>query len=153
VPALGVVPPPQASTAEVKAEKKQTQDALDREKQVNDDLLRALDREQRALYFRRIDLAAREAGSGQAWRHTDARAVEAGTSTNIYVAGMLPDTTYEMRHVFSDGTGSTPVTFTTGSIPATLSLPTFNTAQPPGPGSDTDQGLVFHSLIGPSSAD
>jgi WD40 repeat protein len=49
-----------AGTAEVKAEQKQTKEALDREKETNDALLRALGREQLALYFRQIDLAARE---------------------------------------------------------------------------------------------
>src|SRR5262249_23766290 len=34
-----------------------------------------------------------------AWRNTDIRAVVPGTSTNFFVAGMLPNTTYEMRHV------------------------------------------------------
>src|SRR5678816_2462334 len=58
------------------------------------------------------------AGDHPSWRNTDARAVVPGTSTSFFVAGMLPDTTYQMRHVFSDGTGSTPLSFTTGSIPA-----------------------------------
>lgn len=49
-----------ASNAEVTAEQKQTKAALDREKETNDALLRALDREQRALYFRQIALAERE---------------------------------------------------------------------------------------------
>lgn len=82
-----------------------------------------------------------------AWRSTDTRAVVPGKSTNVFVAGMLPSTTYEMRHVFSDGTGSTPLLFTTGSIPASLTLPAFTVPQPPGPDSDTAQDMVFHSLI------
>jgi WD40 repeat protein/serine/threonine protein kinase len=49
-----------ASNVEVKAEQEQTKAALDREKQTNDALSRALDREQRALYFHRIALAERE---------------------------------------------------------------------------------------------
>jgi len=60
------------------------------------------------------------AGDHPAWRNTDSRAVELGTSTNFFVAGMLPNTTYQLRHVFSDGTGSAPVLFTTGSLPSTL---------------------------------
>jgi WD40 repeat protein/serine/threonine protein kinase len=54
--------------AEVKAEHKQTQDALDREKKTNDARLRALEREQRALYFRRIALAEREIEAGNIGR-------------------------------------------------------------------------------------
>jgi arylsulfate sulfotransferase len=87
------------------------------------------------------------AGENPVWRNTDTRAVEPGKSTNFFVAGMLPNTTYQMRHVFSDGTGSAPVLFTTGSIPASLTIPAFTVLQPPGPGSDTDQDMVFHSLV------
>src|SRR6516162_7423528 len=57
------------------------------------------------------------AGDHPAWRNTDTRAVVPGKSTNFFVAGMLPNTTYQMRHVFSDGTGSTPLLFTTGVLP------------------------------------
>src|SRR5262249_2187240 len=63
---------------------------------------------------------------------------------------MLPDTTYQMRHVFSDGTGSAPLPFTTGALPSTLTFPTLTASQPPGPGSDPDQDMVFHSLAGPA---
>jgi hypothetical protein len=84
------------------------------------------------------------AGDHPAWRNTDARPVVPGKSTNFFVAGMLPTTTYQMRHVFSDGTASSPLLFTTGSIPATLAIPAFTVDQPPGPGSDTDQDMVFH---------
>src|SRR5262249_53345926 len=46
------------------------------------------------------------AGESPAWRNTGVRAIEPGKSTNFFVAGMQPNTTYQMRHVFSDGTGS-----------------------------------------------
>src|SRR5262249_28442871 len=82
------------------------------------------------------------------WRNTDTRAVVPGKSTNFFVAGMLPNTTYQMRHVFSDGTGSAPLLFTTGSIPANLTIPTFTVRQPPGAGSDTDQDMIFHQRVG-----
>ncbi len=82
-----------------------------------------------------------------AWRNTDTRTVVPGKSTNVLIAGMLPNTTYEMRHVFSDGTGSAPLLFMTGSIPATVTIPAFTVRQPPGPGSDVDQDTVFHQLI------
>ena len=84
------------------------------------------------------------AGDDPAWRNTDTRAVEPGTSTNVFVAGMLPNTTYQMRHVFSDGTGSAPLLFTTGALPSTLSFPTYSVSQPPGPGSDPGQDMIFH---------
>lgn len=87
------------------------------------------------------------AGDHPAWRNTDARAVEPGTSTNFFIAGMLPNTTYQMRNVFSDGTGSAPVLFTTGAIPANLTIPAITVQQPPGPGGDLDQDMVFHQRI------
>ena len=84
------------------------------------------------------------AGANPVWRNTDTRAVVSGTSTNFFVAGMLPNTTYQMRHVFSDGTGSAPVLFTTGSLPTTLSFPTYTATLPPGPASDSAQDMIFH---------
>jgi hypothetical protein len=88
------------------------------------------------------------AGDHPSWRNTDSHAVVPGKSTNVFVAGMLPNTTYEMRHVFSDGTGSAPLLFTTGAIPSTLTFPALTVQQPPGPESDRDQDMVFHSLAG-----
>jgi hypothetical protein len=88
------------------------------------------------------------AGDDPAWRNTDSRAVAPGMSTNVFVAGMLPNTTYQMRHVFSDGAGSEPLTFTTGSIPANLTIPAFTVQQPPGPESELDQDMVFHQTTG-----
>lgn len=87
------------------------------------------------------------AGNNPAWRNTDVRTVVPGKSTNVFIAGMLPNTTYEMRHVFSDGTGSAPLYFTTGSIPANLTFRPFTVPQPPGPGSDQDQDMIFHQLL------
>src|SRR5262245_32292075 len=86
------------------------------------------------------------AGEHPAWRNTDMRPVVLGASTNFFVAGMLPNTTYQMRHVFNDGTGSAPLLFTTGDLPSTLIFPNFTVSQPPGPGSDPDQDMVFHIL-------
>jgi arylsulfate sulfotransferase len=89
------------------------------------------------------------AGDHPAWRNTDARAVVPGKSTNVFVAGLLPNTTYQMRHVFSDGTGSAPLLFTTGSIPSTLNFPPITAPQPPGPGSDLNQDVLFQSHARP----
>lgn len=87
------------------------------------------------------------AGGDPEWRNTDARTIEPGKSTNIFVAGMLPNTTYQMRHVFSDGTGSEPVLFTTGSLPTNLTIPAFTVLDPPGPESDAEQDMIFHQFI------
>jgi hypothetical protein len=84
------------------------------------------------------------AGDQPSWRSTNDLPTKPGTSTNFFVAGMLPSTTYEMRDVFSDGATSLPLLFTTGSLPTTLSFPTFTVQQPPGPGSDAEQDMIFH---------
>ena len=89
----------------------------------------------------------RVAGDSSVWRNTNTLAVVPGKSTNFFVAGMLPNTTYEMRDVRSDGTGSAPQLFTTGALPSTLTFPTFTVSQPPSPSSDLDQDMVFHSLV------
>jgi arylsulfate sulfotransferase len=80
------------------------------------------------------------------WRSTNTLPVVPGESTNFLVAGMLPSTTYEMRHVLSDGTSSAPLLFTTGAIPASVVFPSFTVIQPPGPGSDLNQDMLFQVL-------
>ncbi len=87
------------------------------------------------------------AGDHPAWRNTDTRPAVPGKSTNVFVAGMLPNTTYEMRDVRSDGTASAPVFFTTGGLPAGLTFPAFTVPQPPGPDGDTALDMVFHQRI------
>jgi hypothetical protein len=89
------------------------------------------------------------AGDNPSWQSTNDLPSLPSRSTNFLVAGMLPSTTYEMRDVFSDGTASAPLLFTTGAIPSTVSLPTFTVPQPPGPGSDLDQDLLFQQLANP----
>jgi hypothetical protein len=86
------------------------------------------------------------AGPDPSWRSTSELPVDEGKSTNFLVAGMLPNTTYEMRHVLEDGTASAPLFFTTGSLPANLAFPTFTASQPPGPGPDQNQDMIFHQL-------
>jgi arylsulfate sulfotransferase len=86
------------------------------------------------------------AGDHPSWRSTNTLVCETGKSENFLVAGMLPDTSYEMRHVLEDGTASAPLFFTTGSLPATLTFPTFTVQQPPGPGSDVNEDMIFHQL-------
>src|SRR5262245_47672841 len=84
------------------------------------------------------------AGDTPSWRNTNTLPVVPGKSTNFFVAGMLPNTTYEMRDVRSDGTGSAPLFFTTGALQSTLAFPAFTVQQPAGTGSDLDQDMIFH---------
>ena len=81
------------------------------------------------------------------WQDTSPLPIVPGESTNFIVAGMLPQTTYLMRHVLDDGTVSAPVPFTTGSLPANLSFPTATVLQPPAAGTDLSQGTIFHAGI------
>ncbi len=81
------------------------------------------------------------------WQSTSSQAIVPGESTNFIVAGMLPNTTYLMRHVLADGTTSTPITFTTGSLPAGLTFPTFTEQLPPTAGADPSQNMVFHAAV------
>jgi hypothetical protein len=85
----------------------------------------------------------RPVGDPGAWMSTGETPVVAGLSTNILVAGMFPDTTYEMVGVTDLGRLPT-VTFTTGPLPGDLMFPQFTVVQPPGPGSDLSQNIVLH---------
>ncbi|HEV3257550.1 MAG TPA: aryl-sulfate sulfotransferase [Gemmataceae bacterium] len=86
------------------------------------------------------------AGDSPSWRNTNTLPVVPGKSTNFFVAGMLPNTTYEMRDVLSDGTGSVPLLFTTGALPTTLTFPTYTVRQEPGLDSDLNQDMTFHTV-------
>ena len=59
------------------------------------------------------------------WTSTNALPCERGQSRNFVVAGMLANTTYEMVHRGGDDDDATPLLFTTGTPPATLSIPAF----------------------------
>ena len=90
-------------------------------------------------------------GSNQPWSSTAELPIVPGESTNFLVAGMLPDTTYLMRHVLNDGTTSAPLTFKTGPLPTNLAFPTFTVQQAPSPGTGLTQDIVFHvGVSGPA---
>src|SRR5262249_18361747 len=84
------------------------------------------------------------AGDQPSWRSTNELASRPGESTNFLVAGILPNTTYEMRHVFSDGTTSSPLLFTTGRLSSTLTFPTYTLPEPPGANTALDQDMIYH---------
>lgn len=81
------------------------------------------------------------------WQNTSPLPIVPGESTNFIVAGMLPNTTYLMRHVLDDGTVSAPLTFTTGSLPTNVNFPSFTVLQPPGAGTDLSRTTIFHAGI------
>lgn len=88
-------------------------------------------------------------GSNQSWDSTAALPIVPGESTNFLVAGLLPNTTYLMRHVLGDGTTSAPLTFKTGALPANLTFPTFTILRAPTRRTDPTQDIVFHVGIHP----
>src|SRR5579883_373176 len=87
-------------------------------------------------------------GPNPSWTDTAPQPIVPGESTNFLVAGMLPNTTYQMRYVLDDGTASAPLEFTTGSLPADLTFPTFTQPQTPPSGSDSSSDLILHFGLG-----
>lgn len=81
------------------------------------------------------------------WHSTNTLLCRPGKSSNFLVAGMLPHTIYQMRHVLDDGTASSPILFTTDSLPATVTSASFTVRQQ-GPQTDFSQDIVFHVLAG-----
>ena len=93
-----------------------------------------------------------EQGPTLSWQNTSPLPIVPGESTNFIVAGMLPNTTYLMRHVLEDGTVSAPVAITTGSLPANVNFPTFTVVQPPAAGTDLSQSEIFHAGVNKGKA-
>jgi hypothetical protein len=83
-----------------------------------------------------------------AWTSTNTLPCVRGQSRNFVVAGMLANTTYEMVHRGGhDGAAPVaPLLFTTGTPPATLSIPLFTIRQAPAPGADLRRDLIYHNL-------
>lgn len=69
-------------------------------------------------------------------------------SSNFYVAGMLPSTTYAINYTIANSHGSksgTPINFTTGPLPSG-NFPTQVVLTSPQAGADTADGYLVHSL-------
>ncbi|HTI14667.1 MAG TPA: aryl-sulfate sulfotransferase [Dictyobacter sp.] len=83
------------------------------------------------------------------WQHTGAQPCRSLRSLNFLVAGMLANTTYEMKHV-TIGSASMRISpslfFTTGTPPKEVTFPGFTQIQAPGPHSDTTQNQLVHLL-------
>jgi hypothetical protein len=87
-------------------------------------------------------------GPNPSWQDTTQLPIVPGESTNFLVAGLLPSTTYIMRDVLDNGSTSTPVAFTTGSLPTNLTFTTVTDPLAPTPASDLSQNIVLHMGIG-----
>jgi streptogramin lyase len=81
---------------------------------------------------------------------TDWKPCSGNTSTNFYVAGMYPTTTYTMNYQVQINGVTTPgpsaLSFTTGALPAGIAFPTFTVNAPGQQEMDTQQGMVVFSL-------
>ena len=97
------------------------------------------------------EFVAFRAVGGTSWQGTNAQVCVAGRDHNYLVAGMRPQTSYQMVSVVMTGTvvrSSAPLTFTTGAIPSGVTFPTFSEQVPPGPGSDSAAGTIVHFALG-----
>ncbi len=76
---------------------------------------------------------------------TDARSCHPG-SENFYIGGMMASSTYSMHAVVTTGnsvTESSTVSFTTGVVPASLTIATSSVPVSPEPGTDTSSDIVL----------
>lgn len=90
-------------------------------------------------------------GARRPWTSTSAQAVVPGMSTNVIVAGMLPNTTYRIRHVLPDGTASAAREFRTGSLPSYVRFPVFAVQKPAGVRSGLNRQVVVHMGVNPAA--
>jgi len=71
-------------------------------------------------------------------------------STNFYVAGMLPSTTYSIGYQVLTGskitTAPVSLSFTTRALPTQIGFPSFTVVTPPGPQTDTTDSTLLHSI-------
>jgi len=86
--------------------------------------------------------------SNSPWTNTNSLPCVPGQSRNFVVAGMRANTPYEMVHRGSEDqdTPFASLIFTTGTPPATLSIPAFTVRQAPGPGAEIRRRLIYHNL-------
>jgi arylsulfate sulfotransferase len=71
-----------------------------------------------------------------------------GLSMNFYMAGMKANTTYQFLNEVVTGSSaafSSPISFTTGSIPSSIGLPNLTVQNPAGLGSSLNQNILLHS--------
>lgn len=81
------------------------------------------------------------------WRFTSGQPCQPGQGETIPVAGLEPNTTYEMQHLIVGRAGlslSRPQLFTTGALPPTLAFPAVTVPTPSQPGAASRADLVIH---------
>jgi arylsulfate sulfotransferase len=71
-----------------------------------------------------------------------------GLTMNFYLAGMLANTVYNVQHFLSTGAAGPQLTYTTGSVPTNVSLPTHVRLAGPQPPTSTLYPYLLHATIG-----
>lgn len=95
--------------------------------------------------YRTVHVEFSEAGAAR-WRPTHDLPCVPGKSRNFLVAGMKPLTTYLIRHVLSSGKVSPPLEFTTGEIPAGVTVFPTTVFNPIDDLTDTDTDIIWNTL-------
>lgn len=82
------------------------------------------------------------------WEPTNTLTCSSSLSSNVYIAGMLPNTTYQIQQVVTSGTKTTlgPIlSFTTGSV--LQSVPTVSLAVDPGSQTSLAERVLLHATL------
>jgi len=81
---------------------------------------------------------------------TDWMACNPPASMNVYIAGMLPGTTYKMNYQVATRSavtnGPASLSFTTGALPSNVPFPPIKVLVAPGPQTDTTDYVLLHDL-------
>lgn len=96
----------------------------------------------------RVSFAAGPSPAGG--QQTPAVACSPTASTNLYLVGLRPSTTYAIQYTITDGatTRVGPVsTWTSGAIPADVTIPAISTPIAPTADADTAAGIVFNAPL------
>ena len=71
-----------------------------------------------------------------------------GLTMNFYLGGMLANTAYTIQHVLSTGTTGPQLTYTTGSVPSDVRIPTHVLLTGPQPPTSTAYPFLLHATDG-----
>ena len=71
-----------------------------------------------------------------------------GLSMNFYLGGMLASTTYSVQHFLSTGAAGPVLTFTSGSIPSNVRIPTHGLLSGPTPPTSINYPIQLHATDG-----
>lgn len=91
-------------------------------------------------------------GTGSTYTYTNLAACNPASSTNFYIAGMLPETSYNLTYFIAGGSGQRfgpTLQFTTGAIDPSLSFPPESTLLPNNAQTGVSQGVLLLDYLSP----